>query len=425
MKQNEIVLFDDYPETVEEESAVCAVAEEGFILDRDLYYRKYDETSQQLLKNRIKNNFLQKLMAMYLRRRKIDYGDKDVKPRLDQVVKYGQKLDAYQHLMEIDVSQRLTIEGEIFDLINERNVKLLELENLFKSLQYREENVGQGLIYSKTGSQLPEKTLHRSLKRQATQFQQVCFMRLKYIKLKEMVQEKITAINNVDIIGDSLHLSQYEHLKRENRSLTDKIEEQDEELTLLRSKYRNATQVLAHMKEKITAFSSDVYDLKNDLNTINFKMRKSRTILGTLRQAKGSYRKMSTKLKKESGLLTQPDLLRDMEKTQKEVEDAEVELTKCKNDTVIRANCVKKLRRNIAILTKEINEEKSLLSVRNDRKETQIIKKDSDSFSLRSSKPTARIYKKRPTLYMPTIKPNAFDHIIKIRPTPIVHDKRK
>lgn len=425
VKQNEIVLFDDYPETVEEESAACTIEEEGSILDRDLYYKKYDKTCQQLIKNRIKNNVLQKFVSMYLRRRKIDYGGKDIKPPLDQVVKYGQKLDAFQHLMEIDASQRLTVKGEIFELQNKRNVKLLELENLFKHLQYREENVGPGLIYSKTGNELSEKTVQRSLKRQATRFRQVCHMRLTYIKLKEMVQEKITAINRVDIIGDNLRLSDYEQLRDANRSLADKIEERDEELAVLRSKCRNTTQVLAHKREKIAAFSSDVYDLKHDLKTAISKMTKCRTNLGTLKQDKDSYRKMSTRLQEESGLLTQPDLLRDMEKTQKEVEDAKAELTKYKNYTIQRTKCVKILRHNIKILTEEINKGKSLLGVRSDIRETQIIKKNSDSFSFPSLKPTTSIYKKRPTLYTPTIKPNAFDHVIRIRPTPVVYDKRK
>lgn len=425
LKQNEIVLFDDYAETVEEESAVCTIGEEGSILDRDLYYRKYDATSEQLVRNRIKNNVLQKLVAMYLRRRKIDYGGKDIKPPTDQITRYWQKLDAYQHLMQIDMSQRLTVEGEIFELLNKRNVKLLELDNLFKRLQNREENVGQGLIYSKTGIELSEKIVQRSLKRQAYRLRQVCLMRLKYIKLQEMVQEKISAINHVDIIGDNLRLSDYEQLKEDNRSLADKIEERDEELAVLRSKGRNTTQVLAHTREKIAALSSDVYDLKEDLNTANAKMTKCRTRLGSIKQDKDSYRKMSTKLKDESGLLTQPQLLRDMEKTQKEVEDAEAELTKYKKYTIKKANCVKKLRHNMEILREEINEEKSSLGLRNDIKETEIIKKDSDSFSFPSSKSTASIYKKRPTLYIPTIKPNAFGQVLRIRPTPVVLDKRK
>lgn len=73
--------------------------------------------------------------------------------------------------------------------------------------------------------------------------EQVSFMRLTYIKLKEMVQEKLDAINDINEVAPGLFLADYEQLKIINQSYADKIEEKDEELTRLRTKCSSTTQV--------------------------------------------------------------------------------------------------------------------------------------------------------------------------------------
>lgn len=86
--------------------------------------------------------------------------------------------------MEINDFERNIISADVNSLKENRDQKNLELKNLFKSMQSKERNVGSGLIYSKTGNQIPDKLVERFIRRQATQGNQVATMRLKYIKLK-------------------------------------------------------------------------------------------------------------------------------------------------------------------------------------------------------------------------------------------------
>lgn len=86
--------------------------------------------------------------------------------------------------MDITEFERNIVGGEVNSLRAHRDKKNVELKNLFESMQSKEQSVGSGLIYSKTGNQVPDKLVERLIKRQATQVNQVATMRLKYIKLK-------------------------------------------------------------------------------------------------------------------------------------------------------------------------------------------------------------------------------------------------
>lgn len=57
-----------------------------------------------------------------------------------------------------------------------------------------------------------------------------------------------------------MRIIDFEQLKAENQSYADKIEERDEELTRLRAKCENSTQILAHLREKSASATLDMID---------------------------------------------------------------------------------------------------------------------------------------------------------------------
>lgn len=109
---------------------------------------------------------------------------KDSEAPLDQLNKYGQKLDAYQQLLQINEAERLAMAAQVEELRSKRAKVDEELRSGFLALQNRESTIGHGLIYSKTGNQIPDKLVERFLRRQSDQLRQVSTMRLKFIKLK-------------------------------------------------------------------------------------------------------------------------------------------------------------------------------------------------------------------------------------------------
>ncbi|CAG9763065.1 unnamed protein product [Ceutorhynchus assimilis] len=429
-----IILFDDTQESEEAESEATIVEEEQEHFDRTPYYEQYDKLVDESDFNRPKNNLLQKLIIMYLKRRKTENILKDLEPPMDQTMKYGQKLDAYREMMDINVEQRASVAEDVETLRQKRNLKIQDIKHILKMMQNRESNVGHGLIYAKTGSQISDKLVDRLLKRQTTLIEQVSSMRLSFIKLRDLVQEKIEKITKLDTLENNLLLADYEQLKVENRSHADKLEERDEELARLRTKCTNTIQILAHVREKSFALEADLQEERESFSDVDYKIRDQRETLAYLKHTRDEYRQMTRKLKDSSGLLLKPALLIDMEESQEEFLSLEEEIIECKQDVDIKKSRVRKLRRLIEVLKqakkagefkkiecyKKLIKQKSLTSSSNTSKEPSVKSEPAiGKFKLTG------IYKTRPTMYIPIFEEDAFDGILKIRPHPKVFNRKK
>lgn len=243
--------------------------EEEITIDRVPYYEKHENIMAEITRERVKNNILQKKLAKFFKRRKMDHVLKETEQQFDTQEKYGKKLNAFGELSKLDYDQRTTITNELENLRTERENKFYELNKIFNDLQLQEKDTGYGLIHTKTGKPIPDKLIERLLNRQKHQMQTVGDMRLIYIQLKNMVAEKQNAISQIDKIGDNLYLMDFEQLKVENRSYMDKMEEKDEELSRLRNKCQKTIQILAHMREKSAALENDICDMTDDLQNLN------------------------------------------------------------------------------------------------------------------------------------------------------------
>lgn len=102
--------------------------------------------------------------------------------------------------------------------------------------------------------------IERLLRRQYNAAKQVAELRLKFIKIRDRVQEKQDALQRLDKLGEGMRIMDFEQLKAENQSYADKIEERDEELTRLREKCQTSTQILAHLREKSASATLDLIE---------------------------------------------------------------------------------------------------------------------------------------------------------------------
>ncbi|XP_076262813.1 uncharacterized protein LOC143197897 isoform X1 [Rhynchophorus ferrugineus] len=399
------IFFGDIPE--EEEEEIVEEEEKRSILDRTPFYEKHDKLVAEIAMAKIKNYILHKKLSMYFKKKKMDDVTKEADVSYDNVSKYFLKLEAYGKLIELVKDQKTTISGELELTRKEKEQKAKELDELFIKMQSREGDVGYGLIYSKTGNAIPEKHVERLLSRQSKQMNQVSSMRLNYIKLKGMVQEKLDAMDALDEIAPGLLLADYEQLKIDNRSQADKIEEKDEELTRLRVKCANSIQVLAHLREKSAALDNDLADLTWDRSNIEREYQEARTRLNILKQSRDFYRNGISKLRDSSGLLTQPTLLRDMEHAIKSVEKESQHLQHIKDEYRKRAKNIKVIRKKIenVVEMRKHSFKRSTMRLRSNVKVRS---------SLANIKPM--LYKSRPTLYIPTIDNSVFDELKTLPP---------
>ncbi|KAL1517096.1 hypothetical protein ABEB36_000904 [Hypothenemus hampei] len=407
--------FDD----LEEESESTPVIEEAPGLDREFYYAKYLVLMTELPSIRIRNNILQKKIVLYLKRRKIVGIHKDSDYPLDQIKKYRQKLNAYEELININEYKKMTTNAEISNLQSKRDEKDVELKNLFEAMQNREKTIGYRLIYTKTGNEISDKLVDSLIRRQAIQLKQVSSMRLLFIKLKDMVQEKLDKIEEVDIIENNLHLGNYEQLKIKNRDYSDKIEERDEQLTILRNRCQNTIQILAHLREKSNALDVDLDDLKDNLAIAADIAKEYREKLAEIKRIRDRYRNQTNRLKEESGLLFKSNFLCDMEISQKDIVEIEDELAKNMGEVERKKNLVRILRKRMGLLMDEAKIKHTTL-IRKNKMKTNVVGKCNNT-----GKKKLNVYDREPCLYMPTIIQSAFDDLVKIKPSPSVKNRKK
>ncbi|KAF5287498.1 hypothetical protein FQA39_LY04126 [Lamprigera yunnana] len=300
-------------ETEEEEE------EKVLPVDREYYYALYRKWLPERAAAKMKNNFLQRKMAEYFRRKKMDHVLKETDQQVDSQTKYDKKLDAMVTFKELDDRKRNNVNLELSDLRAQKDEHQALFEANFASMQNREKDIGSGLINTQTGKPISEKVIERLIKRQNEKMMEIVKMRLTYIKLRNRVNEKKANLHKLDTIGENLHLIDYEQLKIENTSHTEKNEDRDEELNKLKVKMSETMQCLAHVREKTAALQIDYQHVKNCAENIVLDANACRERVNSVKKARDNYRQSIVKMISDSGLLTKPKLLCDMEESIEEI----------------------------------------------------------------------------------------------------------
>ncbi|KAL0278600.1 UNVERIFIED_CONTAM: hypothetical protein PYX00_000373 [Menopon gallinae] len=208
---------------------------------------------------RRKNIFLHRKLAEHIKKRRLDHAAKeDPKVQYELTAKYLKRL---YHFNEFKESQ----DGEMRDLaINLRMLKN-DTERLEEELKETMDNFMENLkelsttlVSSRTGKRLNEKMVHRLLKRLTVRNVEKGELRLKYVKMRNKIEEKERELKTMENFGNGLYIMDYEQLKIDNQNYSDKIEEKEEELTKLRVKTQCNIQNLAQVREKAYAIEGDI-----------------------------------------------------------------------------------------------------------------------------------------------------------------------
>uniref|UniRef100_A0A6P7GA63 Coiled-coil domain-containing protein 96-like n=1 Tax=Diabrotica virgifera virgifera TaxID=50390 RepID=A0A6P7GA63_DIAVI len=343
-------MLDEYEDLWSSEESLDEEIEEELELEdtsilRPFLYEKHAEMLRQITNNRIINTLLQRRVAMYYRKKHMDYALQETDQHVDNVYSYNKRLDEYSDVLENKSNKTNLINSQIEALKNTKEKMKEQLQIGFTNLQNRERDIGTGLIYSKTGTEISDKLINQQLNRQKIGLMEVSAMRLKSLQIKSMVKEKESAIQVLDRVDADHHLNYYEKLKEENKMFSDKIEEKDVELTTLRIRCNENIQILAHLREKIAALDSDIEYLKEtDQKNVEFltDMRRS---LNNTKKERDLYRSLLVKMQEDSGLLKERELLKDMENSIEEAQKLRNTLQSLKNacgSNIKKIRCIRK-----------------------------------------------------------------------------------
>nr|CAD7429134.1 unnamed protein product [Timema monikensis] len=194
------------------------------------------------------------------------------------------------------------------------------------------------------------KIVQRLVSRQLNKFKEVGKIRLEYTKLRNHVTAQEELRKSIETFGDDLFLIDYEQLRMENQNFLEKIEERDEELERLRQKATSSIQVLAHVREKADATTSDIHEKVKRLNDTDAEVTFLREQLTSLKRRRDHFRDESQRLRREAGLLTETRLLEDFEESIEEATRLSAQLQNLKNSYSDQQQKLENIRKTIEVI---------------------------------------------------------------------------
>ncbi|GAQ86459.1 hypothetical protein KFL_002900120 [Klebsormidium nitens] len=165
---------------------------------------------------------------------------------------------------------------------------------------------------SRTGRGIPTKHLRQLDATGRAKDEEVEAVRLKSIILKNTLTGLERALKRKEELADGLHQVDFEQLKIENQSLSEKVKVRDEELAKLRKKVCTTVHILTHQKEKLQHVHRDAEAEGLLLESLEREVAERRDRLQRAKRARDAAMTETKNLKLASGLITQPELLSDV-----------------------------------------------------------------------------------------------------------------
>ncbi|CAH2106483.1 unnamed protein product [Euphydryas editha] len=291
----------------------------GISINRDEYLQAYRDLMFDRNQAQIKNNLLHRRLAEYYKKRKLEHVLKPLEnvPHLEE--KYQQKLLTYQELKEKEEIEIADIKSKLDVVQVQYADKLEHVENRFNALQNHERNTGIGLIYSKKGKPIADKTVERLLTLQRRKCEQASALCLRYIRARNAVNELDSIVRKLEMIAPGLNVAQYEQLYIDKQNYLSKIEEREDELIKNRVNCTEHNQMLAHIREKMHHTEEVIDFAECDFGDAEIELIRAREELGEIKSKRDHLRWSLEAERMKAGLLTRKDLLRDFQDATDEV----------------------------------------------------------------------------------------------------------
>ncbi|NXV85851.1 CCD96 protein, partial [Calonectris borealis] len=181
------------------------------------------------------------------------------------------------------------------------------------AFQARKKAVAVFSLGRRPGGREAAAAVDRIQARERDKEQQVREARVENIKLKHEIQNLETILKAQGELVEGQRLTDFEHLKKENRKHSKKIDDLSDEILNLKKKVSNAVHILSQFREKLQFVEAENRGRKAELMDIETVLSQKRDILTKTKQARDRLRRNNLKLQQKRGLLGNEILLRDFE----------------------------------------------------------------------------------------------------------------
>lgn len=154
----------------------------------------------------------------------------------------------------------------------------------------------------------------------------------KYIANKYFSQFVFQKTRQLEDLGDGLKVINFEQLRAETQSLSDKIEERNNELSKLRRRCNSDIHILAHVREKQFMLTNTILVQEGVLRDLQSEENSCRNYLNYIKLERDLLRKKLKEMSFDCGLLDKPALLRDYDRTIEKIAKAKLAIGKLKEE---------------------------------------------------------------------------------------------
>ena len=183
---------------------------------------------------------------------------------------------------------------------------------------------------SRTSKPIPPKVVGQFEELEQRREAEVEKVRLKHINLRMTLKKLEAQLRAKEQLAEGLHLIDFEQLKIENQTLTEKIEERREELHKLRTKNTANVQVLTHVKEKLQFVAAENAVVSDELGGLDAKLAAARDRVAKRKQERDALRAEALSAKQRQGFANNDLLVVDFERRKGDVARTEQKISELK-----------------------------------------------------------------------------------------------
>lgn len=207
--------------------------------------------------------------------------------------------------------------SELQAKLDEKEFKAKKIAESFREFKHE---IALSAENSRTSKPIPRRVIAQFEELEQAREAELEKVRLKHINLKMTLKKVEQKLRAKEQLADGLHLIDFEQLKIENQTLSEKIEDRNDELAKLKKKNEANVQVLTHVKEKLQFVQAETVVQQAKLSKLDAQLAEARDEQVKAKAKRDVLRAKEMKAKENQGLAGSAILLRDYEMREKEME---------------------------------------------------------------------------------------------------------
>jgi len=193
-------------------------------------------------------------------------------------------------------------------------------QQIYRILMNYKEELLANAEYRK-GTKISREQKEKWMEREREFEEEIKKLRIENIKSSFELNRLNKELKKLEEYFEGLHVIDFEQLKIENNTLTEKIEDRNEEIHKFKSKINSNVQVLAHLQEKFMKVNSDLKKKKDIDNVLLVKLKNKKDELDEVKKKNENKTIKKLKMKQKIDQINSNELKEYYSKTNKGLEN--------------------------------------------------------------------------------------------------------